>query len=255
MQRNNIGKFMVGLLVLTLISSCKKNEITLPDADVADGKAQLKLVYFSPSLLNPSVQLNVNGTRVSYLIPYGTPFPGGGYNTGGSNNSDYVAVTPGNSAVSLSIPKKGTSVDSVVVYNQSFDLQADKKYTLFTTDSVPTVSAFLAEDVLVRPDSGYASLRFVNLIPNLPAVDFYQNGVLIKGNVAFKTATTFDNISIANNPCQFTIKAAGGSTILATYPTSATFTLTNKRIYTIMARGYNGTTDARKPTVSLILHL
>ncbi len=242
-------------MALALFSSCKKNEITLTDADVADGQAQFKLVYFSPSLLNPSVQLNVNGNRVSYLIPYGTPFPGGGYNTGGSNNSDYVAITPGNAAISLSIPKKGTSVDSVVVYNQSFDLQADKKYTLFTTDSVPTVSAFLAEDVLVRPDSGYAGLRFVNLMPNVPAVDFYQNGVLIKANVAFKTATAFENISIANNPGQFQIKAAGSSTVLASYPTSATFVLTNTRVYTIMARGYSGVTDARKPTVSLILHL
>ena len=39
------------------------------------------------------------------------------------------------------------------------------------------------------------------------------------------------------------------------YPPAATFTLTNTRIYTIIARGYVGFTDAnRKPNVSLLLN-
>lgn len=241
-----------------VIAGCSKNEIKLNDVEIVKDEALFKIGYFSPTALNPGVQLNINDHRVSYLLTNATPFPGGGYNTGGSSNSDYLVVTPGQTKISISIPQKGTSTDSVVVLNTTVTLDGKKKYSMFTSDSVPNLSAFMVEDVFVTPDSGFAKVRFTNLMPNVPAVDFYQNGVLVKASVALKTCTDFQDISIANNPCNFQIRAAGAlptSVALAVYPTTATFTLTNTRIYTIIARGYNGLTDAnRKPNVSLILN-
>jgi hypothetical protein len=241
-----------------MITACEKNEITLDDATIVEDDALFKLGYFSPNSSNPGVQLKINDARVSYLFTNATPFPGGGYNTGGSSNSDYVVVKPGQTKVSISIPKKGTNEDSIVVLNTTVNLEARKKYSMFTSDTIPNVKAFMVEDVFVTPDSGFAKVRFTNLMANVPAVDFYQNGILIKANVALNTCTDFMDISIANNPSNFQIRPAGAlatTTALAVYPAAATFTLTNTRIYTIIARGYSGTTDTqRKPNVSLILN-
>lgn len=245
-------------LGLTVFSACEKNEISLGDAEVVNDRALFKIGYFSPNSKNPGVQLKINDTRVSYVFTNATPFPGGGYNTGGSNNSDYLALTPGQAKISMSIPKAGSNADSVEILSTTITMEGFKRYSMFTTDSIPTMSAFLVEDVYVTPDSGFAKVRFTNLMPNVPAVDFYQNGILIKANVAFKTCTDFQDVTIANNPCNFQIRPAGAlptSTALAVYPTTSTFTLTNTRIYTIIARGYSGTTDTnRRPNVSLILN-
>lgn len=254
----NIKIFYIVFLAALIISGCKKNEIKLTDVEIVKDEALFKIGYFSPNSTNPGVQLKLNGQRVSYVFTNATPFPGGGYNTGGSNNSDYLVVTPGATEVKISIPKAGSNEDSLVLLTQTVTLDGKKKYSMFTSDSIPTMSAFLVEDIISTPDSGFARVRFTNLMPNVPAVDFYQNGVLIKANVALKTCSDFQDISIAGNPCNFQIRPAGAlpaSPALAVYPASATFTLVNTRIYTIIARGYSGFADAnRKPNVSLVLN-
>ncbi len=248
----------MALLSFLAITSCEKNQIALDDAIVVGNEALFKLGYFSPNSTNPGVQLKINDKRVSYVFTNATPFPGGGYNTGGSSNSDYVTVKPGQTTVSISIPKVGTSDDSIVIHTATVNLESKKKYSMFTSDSIPGISSFLVEDIFTTPDSGFAKVRFTNLMPNVPAVDFYQNGILIKANVAKNTCTDFIDISTANNPGNFQIRPAGAlstSPSLAVYPAGATFTLTNTRIYTIIARGYVGFTDAnRKPNVSLLLN-
>jgi len=254
----NIKLIYIAFFAMLFMTACKKNEIKLTDVDIVKDEALFKVGYFSPNSANPGVQLTINGQRVSYLFTNATPFPGGGYNTGGSNNSDYLVVNPGQNEVGISIPKKGTNVDSVVILTTSVTLDGKKTYSMFTTDSIPTMSAFMVEDIITRPDSGFVNVRFTNLMPNVPAVDFYQNGVLIKANVALKTCTNFQALTIANNPSNFQIRPAGAlpaSTALAVYPTTATFSLVNTRSYTIVARGYSGFTDAnRKPNVSLVLN-
>lgn len=256
----NIKAYYFILFAAVVIVGCEKNKITLDDATVVKDEALLKLGYFSPNSTNPGVQMKVNGVRVSYVLTNATPFPGGGYNTSGSNNSDYVAIAPGLSKIILSIPFKNTNEDSVVVLDQSITLTAGKKYSLFTSDSIPNIQSFLVEDVFTTPDSGFSKVRFTNLMKNVPAVDFYQNGILVSAGVAYNTCTEFTDLSTANNPGVFAIRPAGAlptSSALASYPTNgaATFTLTNTRIYTIIARGFAGFTDAnRKPNVSLLLN-
>ena len=240
----NIKLIYIAFFAMLFMTACKKNEIKLTDVDIVKDEALFKVGYFSPNSAKPGVQLTINGQRVSYLFTNATPFPGGGYNTGGSNNSDYLVVNPGQNEVGISIPKKGTNVDSVVILTTSVTLDGKKTYSMFTTDSIPTMSAFMVEDIITRPDSGF--------------VNVYQNGVLIKANVALKTCTNFQALTIANNPSNFQIRPAGAlpaSTALAVYPTTATFSLVNTRSYTIVARGYSGFTDAnRKPNVSLVLN-
>ncbi len=254
-------KYSIGTLVVSafLLAGCDKDEnIKLRDVEIVNNNALLKIAYFSPTQRNPNVQIKINGMRVSNLVIYATPFPGGGYNTQGSSNSDYLSIVPGSTKVTISLPKAGTNEDSLEILNTTVNLQGSKQYTLFTSDSIPALSSFLQEDIVVVPDSGYAKVRFVNLMPNLPAVDFYRNNVLIKANVALNTVTDFDTASIALNPSQFHIRPAGAlpsTTAIAVYPAGVTFTLTNKRSYTILARGYAGSAlSVIKPNISLIVN-
>jgi hypothetical protein len=139
----NIKSYYILFFSLLMITACEKNEITLDDATIVEDDALFKLGYFSPNSSNPGVQLKINDARVSYLFTNATPFPGGGYNTGGSSNSDYVVVKPGQTKVSISIPKKGTNEDSIVVLNTTVNLEARKKYSMFTSDTIPNVKAFM----------------------------------------------------------------------------------------------------------------
>src|SRR6185436_986815 len=85
-----------------LITACKKNELTVSPYDYNDGRALFKINYACDYALNRGVQIKINDTRVSNNITYATPFPGGGLNTGGSNNADYMTVSPGANVVKLS---------------------------------------------------------------------------------------------------------------------------------------------------------
>ena len=94
---------------LFFLPGCDKNEINYGVTDPVDGQAKLKINYESSRWIHDSVQLLVNQTRVSPMLGRRTPFPGGGYNTGGGSAPDYLSVNPGSTEISVSIPKKRTA--------------------------------------------------------------------------------------------------------------------------------------------------
>src|SRR5688572_25810702 len=98
---------------LVLFAGCDKNEINYGDTVEVTDKALLKFNYASAYQANPSVHISINGQRVSNLIQHRTPFPGGGFNTLGSSQPDYLSVDPGTMEVSIVIPKRNTNTDSV----------------------------------------------------------------------------------------------------------------------------------------------
>ncbi|MGV3508505.1 MAG: DUF4397 domain-containing protein [Sphingobacteriaceae bacterium] len=249
---------------IVLISGCSKNEInygefTKVGSDVALLKVNFNISYYN----NPAFHLKVNGARVSPLINTRYPFPGGGYNTLGDSRADYLSLSPGNIELSVVIPKKGTGVDSLEVYKTNLDLAAGKKYTLHLTDTAANIKRFLTEDDVAVPDSGFARYRFVNIMPNVPAVDLYYGAsatnitadTLIAGNVAYLTSSPI--ITLKSGLARtWKVRPAGAAisnaTVLAYYTSSSTFT--NTRVYTIYASGFSGKTNApQKPYVSFFL--
>lgn len=243
------------LLFGILLGGCKKNEINYGETEAVNDKALLKFNYVSGYARNPSVQLSINGKRVSNLITARTPFPGGGYNTGGGSQPDYLSVTPGNIEIGVSIPKAGTDIDSVVLYKSNLTLEAGKNYIAHITDTAANTKTFLTQDKFEMAPEGKARYTFVNLMPNVPSVDLYFGSTKVASDIRYLASSPEFEVSVPASSTAWAIREAGAaatSTALATYTSASTYT--NKRVYTAFALGYKGATDAvRKPYVSFLL--
>ncbi len=240
------------IICISALAACKKNSFHITERDYITNATvvRLKVGYFSPSINNQGVQIKINGVRQSNNLVYPIAFPGGGLNTGGSSNSDYLYLTPGETNVDISVPKARTDEDSVKVFNFSAPLEAGKRYTLFTTDTMPNVTGILVPDDTEAPTNTDARIKFINLMPNVPAVDFYQRSTLVFGNVAYKSVTEYKNIPFGSDT--FLIRAAGSGptgTVIAT----RVIATARQRIYTFFARGYRTATGTRAPNVSALI--
>lgn len=250
------------LLSLGIFTGCdKETDVIAKFETPSSGQALLKINYVSPYTANPSVQLKLNDTRVSNLITARTPFPGGGYNTGGGSANDYLAVNPGAVPLSVSIPKRLTNTDSVVLFTTTLNLEAGKNYSAHITDTATNTKVLLLQDDLTQPDTGQTRFRFVNLMPNVPAVDLYYGSTKVASNIAYLTASPYITMPVPTTALAWTIREAGAAATtdpLATY-TSANTTLST-RVYTAFAVGYKGLATtapgyaARRPYISFYIN-
>lgn len=252
MQTRNI---FFGALVFLGFSSCKKNEITMVPLKDISNTANVKIVHASAYNTNYTVQLKLNDTRVSNNITYSTPFPGGGLNTGGSNFPWYLAIDPGTVNVSMSLPKAGTSTDSIVLFTGSFNVEANKSYSAYLADTASKTQLVLVPENRSLPDNNTSRFKFVNLIPNLTAVDLYFGANVVASNIPFKGVSP-EFVLPYNTTGQWAIRPAGAAattTAVAVYPSgTGTQTIPNQRIMTVYSRGYSGATGNRAPAVSLL---
>lgn len=240
-----------------LLTACDKEiKLTAP-VEMLDGNSPfLKVNYVSGYASNPQVQILINGQRVSNVITGRTPFPGGGYNTGGGSSNDYIPMKEGSSSLWVTIPKKGTNSDSIILVRDMINLAPNTYYTAHITDTGSNSKVLLLIDDLTKPDTSLAKHRFVNLMPNVPAVDLYYGTTLVASNIAYLTSSDYFTVSTYAPALAWTVREAGAdpsTTALATY-TSAN-TILNQRVYTAFALGYKGRTDApRKPYISFLLN-
>lgn len=245
------------LVVALCIMGCGKNEINYGDFDIlSSNQALLKVNYNIAYGANPDVQIKVNGERVSTVIKTRYPYPGGGYGTLGDSRPDYLAVNPGNLSVSITIPKKGSSIDSVELFKTTMMTEAGKNYTLHLTDTAANTKSLITDDDFALPDSGFAKYRFVHLMPNVGAVDLYNGSTLVKANISYLTASDYFILpNSAPTVAGWSIRLTGTlptSTAIATY--SSASVILNRRSYTVFATGYAGQTDAvRKPYLAFFL--
>lgn len=237
------------IICIVALAGCKKNGYHITERDIITDAAKLKVGYFSASIANQGVQIKVNGVRMSNNLVNPTAFPGGGLNMTGSNNSDYLQLAPGETNIGIAVPKAGTDVDSVEVFSFAQPLEANKRYTLFITDTLPNVTGIMVQDDTDAPDTT-ARIKFIQLMPNVPAVDFYQRSKLLAANVAYKTVTEYMDITAGSDT--FLIRAAGSGPAGAVIATRVIAT-SRQRIYTFLSRGYRGSTGTRAPNVSAII--
>lgn len=250
MKKNHIFLFVI-VFTGSLFWACKKNVLTVSPYDYTDGQALLKINYSCPYFRNPGVQIKINGEKVSSLITYSTPYPGGGLNTGGNTFADYLSVKPGNNTIGLSIPKANSTEDSVLLFQTQAELTANDYQTLHFTDTAANTQAVLLKDASNKPDSGFTQCTFVNLIPN-STLDLYFGTTKVASNVAYKQATQpFLLTAGAGTTDAWSLKTTGTTTTVGTAYTSAS-TVANQRVFTVYSRGYLGlaTTDIRSPKIS-----
>lgn len=245
--KNN--SLIILVCVCAIFWSCKKNVLTVSPYEYTDGKALVKINYSCPYFKNPAVIIKINGERVSSAITYSTPYPGGGLNTGGNTYADYLSVAPGTQKIGITIPKTGSFEDSIVLYETSVMLTADKYQTVHFTDTAANTTNVLTFDASNKPDSGFTQFTFVNLIPN-STLDLYFGTIKVASNVAYKQATD-PFLLPAGTSNAWTLRLAGGTTTLGT-AYSSTSTIANQRVFTVYSRGYIGplTTDIRSPKIS-----
>lgn len=235
-----------------LFLACEKNELTVSPYEYTGDKALFKVNYACAYGNNRGVQVKINDVRVSNNITFATPFPGGGLNTGGSNNADYLAVTPGSNTVKFSIPKTGTDEDSIVLHEAVVKLEPGMYQTLHLSDTAENIKSILLNDPAEKEDSGFVQFRFINLIPNSTGLDLYFGTRKLVGNLGYQNVS--DTFKIAAGATgAWALRLPGGTTAIGTTYTS-TSTTVNQRVFTVYARGYLNlpAADARSPKVSLL---
>ena len=263
-------KYILGLFAVVLVYACQKESGVTNQPyttyDVTGTQGQLKINLGLAYTVNYSMLIKINDSVVSNPLTTRTPFPGGGYNTNGSNFALYLGVPQGDNKVSVVIPKVGTSIDSVVLYTTKINIPDNNPYTLHIADTMvsPTVNntqSVLVKNIISDLDTGKCRFKFVNMIPNLPAVDLYLNGVLMKSAIPYMTATdTFTGRTGVYQPgytgatTTWTVRPAGA---LATSAATATYAnalgLQSQKVMTIFTMGYAGMTGTRLPFVAFTL--
>ena len=241
---------------LLLVTACKKNTFKTTERYDPEGKALVKFGLFSMYPTSTPLTLYQNDVKLSASIPSPYGYPGGGFNTGGNSYADYLAIDPGNVKFDIKSVYPNTNYILSNIFSQNYQLQANKKYTILIADTAASTTSVLLEDQFPATlDSGYAFFRITNIIPNAASLDFYKNDSLIAADVKYKSSTDLIKLksSLADT---FAIRPAGSP---GGYALSATtyYRLavnTNKRIYTLVSRGYIGATTPRNPTISLIIN-
>lgn len=267
MKKNSL-KYFIPVAALFLLYACKKSDGITNQAytayDVSATQGQLKInLAMAYTVDYANILIKLNGNVVSNLLQTRTPFPGGGYNTRGSNFALYLSVPQGNNAISLVLPKAGTNTDSIVLYNGTVNVPDNQPYTLHIADTATSTKTVLVKNVINDMDTGWCRFKFVNLIPNVAAVDLYLNNVKIKSNLGYLVASdTFSIRTGVNQPgfvpgsttTTFAVRPAGAAattTALATYPSNST--LQSQQALTIFTMGYSGATGTRLPYIAFTL--
>lgn len=242
-----------------LVAGCDKDVVTQLDTDSNLGKANLKIIHASAYAINYQAQLKVNDVRVSNVITNATPFPGGGLNTGGASSPWYMALDGGVTKISLSVPKVGTSADSISLFSGTVNTEVNNYYSAYLTDtSVQTQLVFIEENIS-PPAANTSRYKFVNIMPNQPALDLYWGANKIASNIEYTRASAEFTL-VKGDTARWSIRPAGAlptSDAIAIYPAltptfAASQTVPNQRVLTVFARGYSGSTGNRTPNISLL---
>jgi hypothetical protein len=251
-------KYFLSLFFLAGLVACKKEQVEMLPIQETNTSANVKIVHASAYTTNYSVQLKVNNTRISNAFTYSTPFPGGGLNTGGSNMPWYLALSPGSLNISMSVPKVGTGTDSLALFNGVTNVEANKSYSIYLSDTASKTQMSVVTENTALPQSGQTRLKFINLMPNTTGLDLYVGTNKVADNIGYKSVSP-DFTLTRGDTVRFYLRIAGAaanSTPLALYPTlspfQAPFTVPERRIMTVFARGYNNATGTRAPAVSLL---
>jgi hypothetical protein len=259
-MKKQILKYSFLVTAFFLLFACKKESGVTNQAYNAYGvssmQGQLKInLAFAYTINYNTMLIKINGNVVSNALATRTPFPGGGYNTNGSNYALYLNVPIGSNAVSVVIPKVGTNADSVVLYNTTVNIPDNAPYTLHIADTASNTRSLLVKNYIDNLPTDYCRYRFVNLIPNMPNVDLYKDGVLMQAGIAYMASSGTFEIPYTTGTPSWTIRANGAaatSAAVATY--ASTNTLQRNVVLTVFAMGYNGqTTGTRIPYLSFTL--
>lgn len=258
-MKSRISIFSLLLVFAFAWAGCEKHADRIADFTVVDAtqNAFVKINYASAYQANQAVQLKINDVRVSNTINYSYPFPGGGLNTNGASDPLYFPIAAGNTKISVVVPARNTTTDSLQLFTGTIATQAGKYYTYNIVDTGANAQPVVVEDDPSIVPAGFGRFRFTNLMPNQPALDLYYGTTVVAANIAYKATSASFDLPTTTTAATFTIRPAGAAattTALATYPATGTYGIPNSRSLTVFARGYSSitsTSDPRRGQLSL----
>ena len=211
------------LTAILVVSSCSKNNSTPANANVL-------VTHASPDA--PGVDLYVNGTKAnSSALTY-------------PNSTSYLSVASGATNVKVNVTGTMTTV-----INANLTLTPGANYSIFAIDSVSNIQPLVIVDTLNTPAA--ASVRFVHLSPDAPAVDIVDSasGATLISNVSFKGYTSFLPLPVGTYT--LLVQPHGSGVTALSVPGVSVST---GHIYTIFAKGFLGGTGAQAIGAQIIVN-
>lgn len=213
------------LTAMTIFVACEKNVISLQDSVPVGAKVKfVQACSNCPSLLITANGALINPTPLAYTTT-SSSFPAGGYAIlpSGDVNLDFVR-----------------SDSSKSLFTSKISVSADKWYTVYIGDTVPTPSISLIEDDIKPFQDTLLRVRFVNMLSGRTKDTlelWHQNTKKVVGeNVTYGKASQFTFTPGISDT--FFYRKVGASVI---YPLSGSVVFSNSKAqtFTIFARGVN----------------
>lgn len=208
-------KFLFVLSAITIFSlnACVKGE------ESSLNISSLSVIHASPGL--PAIDFYYNGTRINgdSIIAYGDTIPNKFFNSG---------------TASIVVKKY---ISSTTYISTSIDLQSEKNHSFFVVGKPNEVTYLFTTDDLTAPASGKAKLRFINLSPDAPNLNFKINSSNLFGSIAFKSYSEFSPVDPGEQKISIQDSASGA--ILA----EQNLNIEAGKIYTVWAKGLISATE------------
>jgi hypothetical protein len=195
--KNSSKKLVLGIcagcLISFLLTSCLKTD----NSAYTPPTALLSFIQASPD--EPPLDFFLNSNKVNA----GSLYFG--------DNIEYVSAFAG--ARTAYFYTAGTTTP---ILSAPITLNQGIAYSLFLAGKSTSPEVLLLTDTLNKPSTGNASVRFVNLSPDAPAVDLaVQGGSVLVANRSYKGFSTFVPVPAQSN-YTFVVRQAGTNTVLAT---------------------------------------
>jgi hypothetical protein len=238
-------KILFVLLVAASAVACKKEYKSVYTYEDKTNKAKVKFVHtvinafaLPDTAAQSALQVYINDTKIT-----GTSTPLFGYGGNVFPNLEYTMLPAGDLSLKAIIAER-PNIPAIPVLNTTIKLEDQQTYTVFLTDSLPTVSTFvIKEDFTQKADSGKYYVRLANMAMNSSPYEFYAvtDAVSLNTGVTNKTVTEFKQVNVGTGLRSFAIRLPGQTTNLA----SLTLTPVAGRMYTFVAFGVQGKGGAR----------
>jgi hypothetical protein len=214
-------------LLFLLLSSCLKdhNNYYVPPV------ALVTFIQASPD--QPPLDFYLDNNKVNlFPINYG-------------DNIDYFRAHTGKRTANFY-----SRIAMSKILSDTIHLNSNTTYSLFLANTTNHPEIVLLIDSISKPAAGNATIRFINLSPDAPAVDLaVKGGAVLISNKSFKNYTSFLPIQ-GDMSYTFEVRQQGTNTVLATLDN---VTLNSNFVYTIWFHGLaNATNNTDKLSTDII---
>jgi hypothetical protein len=263
-----LSSIVLTVLVISILYACKKNELRSTETFLPEGKSFVKFYLLSPN--TPNLIIKANEEKINNSTSgFGGVFPST------INFPDYAAI-PSSSTIKFALPYIGTGNDSLVLFTNQINLEAQKFYsvTLADTGIDRTQFVILDDNSGALPLDSFYNIRLVHAMaksPNLSLIRVdsttstsFIRDTIIK-NIAFKAASSFVTVPVYSKRVgtsssfhsfvryRLIISSTGVS--LGNLVTPTQTTAINQRNTSIYASGFfNGVSGSLVPQLSSIVY-